>query len=102
MNDRSLQAGGEFFDLAAQLASSEVGATKRLGRGLAPRACSTSSSPSSPTADGARLPIVAVTCGRAGRLARQDTGMRTTTPALSSSGTLWRKRDASMGPQRNG
>ena len=45
-----------------------------------------SSSPSSPTADGARLPTVAVTCGRAGRLARQDAGMRTTTPALSKLG----------------
>ena len=44
--------------------------------------------PVEPDADGGRAPTVAVTCGRAGRLARQDAGMRTTTPALSSSGTL--------------
>ena len=61
-----------------------------------------SSTPSRPRADGLRLPTVAVTCGRAGRLARQVAGMRTTTPAVSSSGRLWRKRDASAGPQRSG
>ena len=41
-----------------------------------------SSSASSPSLEGARVPTVAVTCGRAGRPARQVAGMRTTTPAL--------------------
>ena len=45
-----------------------------------------------------RPPTVAATRGRAGRLARHLAGMRTMTPALSSSGRLWRKRDASAGP----
>ena len=61
-----------------------------------------SSSPSRPVADGVAAPIVAVTLGRAGRLARQVAGMRTMTPALSSSGALARNRDASPTPQRRG
>ena len=47
-----------------------------------------SSRPSRPMPDGGRAPTVAVTSGRAGRLARHEAGMRTTTPALSRSGTL--------------
>ena len=53
-------------------------------------------------ADGAPAPIVAVTFGRAGRLARQVAGMRTITPALSNAGALARNRDASPTPQRRG
>ena len=55
-----------------------------------------------PWRTGLPAPIVAVTLGRAGRLARQVAGMRTTTPALSSSGALARNRDASPTPQRRG
>ena len=47
-------------------------------------------------------PTVPVTCGRDGRLARHDAGMRTTTPALSRSGALASRRDASCGVQRSG
>ena len=56
-----------------------------------------SSNPSRPTEDGGRAPTVAVTCGRGGRFARQEAGMRTTTPAPSRSGTLERKHEASRG-----
>ena len=61
-----------------------------------------SSSASLPSPDGALPPTVAVTCGRDGRLALQVAGMRTTTPARSSSGTSPRKRRASCGVQRSG
>ena len=50
-----------------------------------------------PSPEGAFPPTVAVTFGRAGRLARHVAGIRTTTPALSSCGTSWRKRKASLG-----
>ena len=58
--------------------------------------------PGAPTPDGARRPTVPETLGRDGRLACQDAGIRTTTPALSSSGTAPRNRAASGGPQRSG
>ena len=61
-----------------------------------------SSTPSSPSAEGLRAPTVPVTCGRGGRLARHDGGMRTTTPARSRSGTLASRREASRGVQRSG
>ena len=61
-----------------------------------------SSSASLPSPAGALPPTVAVTCGRGGRPARQVAGMRTTTPARSSSGTSPRKRNASCGDQRSG
>ena len=51
--------------------------------------------PERPTARAS--PTVPVTCGRGGRLARQLAGMRTTTPARSSSGALASSRDASRG-----
>ena len=57
---------------------------------------------SSPRSDGAFAPTVAVTFGRAGRLARQAAGMRTTTPACSSSGVLASRSAASRARQRNG
>jgi len=61
-----------------------------------------SSNLSSPSLEGARAPTVAVTCGRAGRLARHVAGMRTTTPALCSSAALASRRAASCGVQRSG
>ena len=49
------------------------------------------SSASSPNRDGALSPIVAFTCGRAGRFMRQLAGIRTTTPALFERGNVLKK-----------
>jgi hypothetical protein len=51
---------------------------------------------------GACAPIVALTCGRAGRFIRQLAGIRTATPALSSAGTSFRNCSACCGLQRSG
>ena len=61
-----------------------------------------SSSASCPNPDGGLLPTVPVTRGRGGRFPRHTAGIRTTTPAASSSGTSLRSCSASSGDHRKG
>ena len=61
-----------------------------------------SSSASCPMPAGALPPSLAVTCGRGGRLARHNAGIRTTTPALSSCAASLKSCMASWGVHRSG
>jgi hypothetical protein len=61
-----------------------------------------SSSPLSPSVDGAVLPTVAVTRGRGGRPAAQPAGMRKMMPAASRSAAEPSRLAAFAGLQRSG
>ena len=66
------------------------------------RPCGNRSSALCPNPDGAFPPTAPVTRGRGGRLPRHAAGMRTTTPAVSRSGTSRRSCKTSRGVQRSG
>ena len=88
---QSIRLGQQLFDLGGLSASpSSVTSIRK------------SSSASCPIPAGDLPPTMPVTRGRGGRLPRHAAGMRTTTPAASSSGTSLKSCMASAGVQRSG
>ena len=80
--------------------SHSISASERFRRQASPPSGSRAAHPS--PREGVFPPTVPFTSRRAGRFIRQLTGIRTTTPALSSAGTSFRNWSACCGLQRSG